>query len=357
MPNIYQPGKPNPYFPKHKYFGIPMNRNIKPIEQCELKGYVGLDAKPAVGFAVEILTAEHLWATFQFEAEDVLKVNGTWIEDDRERNKRINAAYAKLWLTDNRFQWAGLAAFASKQVGCSLLHAADRIDWNRRDREQLQRSLAVATVPGAAAALAHKGMEFCTDEVYTRLGYGNKHLFLDIYPLHRFYMERGWEEFNACLEKRQAMRYPVEWQVDRQILQFGKFFNEVRDGFRQIEANNPHGSVQSLALHEQVNILQRIMYDDLALQGLLATNQFLWATGFPSGNYEEIQLTLSAQCKAQKGRTSFFSRSAFARLWVPDERMKFVYHAADQFSVLLNSSGRSRVETSMHTIAGGGGVT
>ena len=49
------------------------------------------------------------------------------IADPTERNRAINAAYARLWLHDERFQWAGLAAFASKQVGCGLLHAADSI--------------------------------------------------------------------------------------------------------------------------------------------------------------------------------------------------------------------------------------
>ena len=53
---------------------------------------------------------------------------GKLIADPKARNSAINAAYAQLWLDDPRFQWAGLAAFASKQVGCGLLHAADSID-------------------------------------------------------------------------------------------------------------------------------------------------------------------------------------------------------------------------------------
>jgi hypothetical protein len=42
---------------------------------------------------------------------------GKLIADPKARNKAINAAYTQLWRLESRFQWAGLAAFASKQVG------------------------------------------------------------------------------------------------------------------------------------------------------------------------------------------------------------------------------------------------
>jgi hypothetical protein len=54
--------------------------------------------------------------------------------------------------------------------------------------------------------------------------------------------------------------------------------------------------VKTLAQHEQVNVLQRIMYDDLFMQMLLDWNQLAWAVEFPSGDYQEIKLNLSAQC-------------------------------------------------------------
>lgn len=77
-------------------------------------------------------------------------VNGSLEGNVRERNRRINAACARLWLADQRFQWAGLAAFASKQVGCGLLHSAEAIQKNRRQRQLLQLSIAAA-LPGAQA--------------------------------------------------------------------------------------------------------------------------------------------------------------------------------------------------------------
>ena len=348
----YVPGAPNPWFAQHKYHGIPVNRNIKPIGECKLHHCVGPAATVEKAIAVPILTPEHLWGTFQVEAENIITINGSLEGNDRERNKRINAAYAKLWLADNCFQWAGLAAFASKQVGCGLLHSAETIEKNRGEREFLQRSIAGA-MPGFGAAV---GMQAGAAYMVRKLGFGNAHLFLDIYPLHRFFMERGWEEFSTCLAKRQNEKYSVHWAVNRNKLRFGTPFIEIRTAFEQISQGNLALSVESLAQHEQVNILQKIMYEDDVLRKLLAMNQYAWATGFPTGDYEEIQLTLSAQCRAKTGFTSWFPRDKGAKLWLAAERMLFVNQAAKQFHQLLNSSERPRVEESMRAIAAGGGV-
>lgn len=244
-----------------------------------------------------------------------MKVNGSMDGNEEVRNKRINTAYAKLWLADNRFQWAGLAAFASKQVGCTILHAANAAIKNRRERETLELSFAAA-FPGAAAGVGQQAVtEGSAAYIHKQLGFGNEHLFLDIYPLHRFYMERGWKEFDAHLEKR------------------------------------------LLTGHEQVNILQRIMYNDAALQRLLALNQYAVVTGLPpTGDAEKIELTLSAQCKAKDGLTSPFSKDKHAKLWVVEERMRFVLRAAEQFNSILSGPQRSQVEASIRTIAAGGGA-
>jgi hypothetical protein len=352
----YVAGQPNPYFPKHKYYGIPVNRNIKPISECDIHHYVGPAATVEKSVAVDILTPEHLWASFQIEAEDMLKVNGGLEGNEVERNRRINAAYARLWLADNRFQWAGLAAFASKQVGCTILHAAGTVAKNRREREQMSLSIAAA-FPGAEAAVGvQAGTEGGAAYMHKQLGYGNEHLFLDIYPLHRFYMERGWKEFSDHLPRRQNKKYPVYWKVDRTVLPFGTPFSEIRDGFRLIEHGDLPESVRSLARHEQANILQTIIYNDRFTQQLLDANQYAVVTGIPTGDAENIELTLSAQCKARDGFTLPFSKDKHARLWVVEQRMKFVLRAAEQFDKLLNGPQRARVEESIRTIAAGGGV-
>ena len=357
MPTRYVAGQPNPYFGKHKYCGIPVNRNIRAVKDGDIHHYVGPAATVQKSVAVDILTPEHLWATFQMEAEDLLKTGGRWITDGKAVNQRINAAYARLWLADNRFQWAGLAAFASKQVGCGLLHSADLVELNQRERERIRRSFEQAAVPGVEfATMTQSGTGVCAAGMYERLAFGNKHLFLDIYPLHRFYMERGWGEFNTNLERRQNKRYAVEWQVDRAVLPFATPFHEIRDGFGRIETDSVEESVKVLAKHEQVNILQAILYDSAVMQGLLALNQLAWAYDFPTGNYEEIKLALSAQCKAKTGWQISFWKDACAKLWVADQRMSFVFKAADRFNALLNGTERAHVEASIQKIAAGGGV-
>lgn len=358
MPSLYAPGKPNPYFPKHKFYGVAVFGSYQRIEECKLHHYVGPAATLEKGIAAYVLTPEHLWATFQVEAEELIKVNGSFEGNEEARNKRINAAYAKLWLADNRFQWAGLAAFASKQVGCGLLHSAETVAKNRSEREQLELSVAAA-FPGAEAAVGPQAVtEGSATYMHDRLGFGNEHLFLDIYPLHRFYMERGWKEFNDYLSKRQNNKYPMYWNVDRKVLPFGTPFREIRDGFRRIEDGNLVKSVELLAQHEQVNILQQIMYNDRAMQRLLALNQYAVVTNLPpTGNAEKIELTLSAQCKAKDGLTLPFSGDKYAKLWVVEQRMRFVLRAADQFNKLLNGPQRSRVEESLGVIADGGGVS
>lgn len=61
MSTRYEPGKPNPYFPVHKYHGISLNRNIRQPEEWKPKGYVKMDGHSYRGAVVELLTPEHLW--------------------------------------------------------------------------------------------------------------------------------------------------------------------------------------------------------------------------------------------------------------------------------------------------------
>jgi uncharacterized Zn-binding protein involved in type VI secretion len=81
---------------------------------------------------------ENLWRDYQLRVENVVAPGGKLIADPKARNKAINAAYAQLWRLDSRFQWAGLAAFASKQVGCGLLHAAESVEKIRAEYEAAQ---------------------------------------------------------------------------------------------------------------------------------------------------------------------------------------------------------------------------
>lgn len=117
-----------------------------------------------------------------------------------------------------------------------------------------------------------------------------------------------------------------------------------------------HESVQYLAQHEQVNILQRILYNDPVVRKLLDANQFAWVMKFPTGDAQKIELTLSAQCKEKGSFTLPFSKDKFAKLWQAEQRMKFVLTAADRFNELLKGPQRQYIEKSIREIAEGGGM-
>ncbi|WP_426120006.1 DUF2515 family protein, partial [Pseudomonas sp. DSP3-2-2] len=167
----------------------------------------------------------------------------------------MNAAYARLWLYDNRFQWAGLAAFASKQVGCGLLHASNAIENIQAEHEAAQRlnsgGESVLDIPGLFSiskndeqsvrdldearrnnpvpsidirrdgeALSLMQQQY--QHVYEMMAMGNTSLFLDVFPLHAFYAKRGWKEFKQCLRLRQNIygheKFPVLWPVGQKKL-------------------------------------------------------------------------------------------------------------------------------------------
>src|ERR1700759_3779380 len=124
-------------FNPHPCDGLPLNHNTTPVAECECKEEWLYGEKMRVT-EVPVLTCQCLWRAFQQEAEKVVAPEGVLIADPVARNRAINAAYARLWQHDPRFQWAGLAAFASKQVGCGLLHAADSIERIRAEHEARQ---------------------------------------------------------------------------------------------------------------------------------------------------------------------------------------------------------------------------
>jgi len=112
-----------------------------------------------------------------------------------------------------------------------------------------------------------------------------------------------------------------------------------------------------LARHEQLNILQPVMYDDPLFSSLMRADQLAWALHFPSGSIQEIQLVLTSRCTADGSpalRESFSNR-AMANLADPTQRMAFVMRAADRFDRLLRDPvERHMVENALYIIAAGG---
>jgi hypothetical protein len=299
-------------------------------------------------------TSADLWLRCQQEAEAIVAPNGELIADRALRNQRISAAYASLWLRNNRFQWAGLAAFASKQVGCGMLNAVQIMD---RSEDQIGANrdpdgfewLFQKMLP----AVVHVGSGYLRG----RMSLGNMAVFLDIYPLHRFYELHGLAQLKASLDQRQSIKDQVKWPVTDEVFPFGKVFRQIADGFTLIERNDLLGSVQQLAFHEQVNVLQAVMYDDALTRLALDANQLAWASEVPGVDFNEVQVTLAAQCAAKPSPvTTWFSSAPDAHLYSSSQRMEFVYRTAEQFDRLVNGKDRLEVERSLEAICEGHGV-
>ncbi|MBV7478829.1 PAAR domain-containing protein [Pseudomonas sp. PDM31] len=342
---------------------------------------------------------ENLWRGYQQRVENVVAPGGKLITDPKARNKAINAAYAQLWRHDQRFQWAGLAAFASKQVGCGLLHAAESVDRiqaeheagqnlmksaNKRfrlfglgeperqarlqDYQQAQRDYQQARrdnpVPGLDLRRDAESLSLVQQQlqhVYEMLAMGNTTLFLDVFPLHVFYAERGLEALERCLPLRENIygsdQHPMIWPIESETLKFGTDHEEIRRAFQAIDNGDIAKSVDHLARHEQVNILQPAMYENTEFKWLLCSNHFSYVTNLPAGAAQAVELTLASQCRPiDDGRTIGFSKSPFADLSDVNVRMHFVLKAATQFDQLLQSDRRPLIEQSIRDIATGGGV-
>lgn len=115
--------------------------------------------------------------------------------------------------------------------------------------------------------------------VYEMLALGNTTLFLDIFPLHAFYKERGFTELKTCLKTRASIyghpKFPVLWPVGQEILPFGTAHLEILQAFEAIEEGDIARSVEHFALHEQRNILQPSIYEDRQLIALSLAKPWL----------------------------------------------------------------------------------
>ncbi|CDH01620.1 DUF2515 family protein [Xenorhabdus bovienii] len=430
-------------FKKHKYDDMALYKSTQSVAACDCH-FEEKDGKQIKVIDVPILTCECVWRRYQKEAEDIVAPGGKLITDPKERNKRINAAYAKIWLEDNRFQWAGLAAFASKQVGCGLLHAFDSVEKMkaedkaiRRRRESLQErkvefgfpelitisesgngeqaikeleqasknnplsSVLTASASAAKSAASINpvtaGLSTASDlsslpssplpailspdeviregissqaqslfnHVYEMMALGNTTLFLDVYPLHAFYKQRGLKELTTCLPARKNIygnsQFPILWPIGQEKFAFGRDYPDILLAFEAIEAGDIAQGVVHLANHEQLNILQPTMYSDKLLVGLLRGNHFSYVTNIFSGVRnisESVELTLASQCRpVDDGRTiSFSNNKPYANLADVNQRMPFVLKAAARFDEMLHDSNRSLLEKSLQDIAVGRGV-
>jgi hypothetical protein len=188
-----------------------------------------------------------------------------------KRAARIAATYARFYLEEEpgcdkahkgRFYWAGLAAFASKQVKCAL---------------EFVEALPDAGLPAVTVAMGaakNGGREY--------LGKGNLWIFQDVFVWHWFYAlyPNKWDE---CAAERNAQAFdaPVRDNVEKlpwakealPVLRQLALTGDLKDGFeaqREFEkltrgdlkgGEKQLASLLSIAKHEQLNILQPLIYE------------------------------------------------------------------------------------------------
>lgn len=261
-----------------------------------------------VGGASHLCACAALWKKYQDEAEAIIVPHD---DDPRARNRAISAAYADLYLNNPDFVWAGLAAYASKQVGCAMDSATHAIDVGGKLVGAGTPAALVSPLSGLG--LAGYGLGAAGAAAYTRdmLGKGNRDLFMDIYPIHRFYQEEGFERMKACAGARTPPLEP-----------------EAIAGFEALTRGDRRESLRQIAFHEQINVLQPLIYDDYLLRRILVANE----TGAPLTS--PAKLVLGSGC--EDGPTTHFSRGWFnsgsqgdvPELYDASERMNWILQDA-----------------------------
>jgi hypothetical protein len=245
-------------------------------------------------------------------------------------------------------QWAALAAFASRQVGCGMARAGQSM------RDVAARIRASDTADSfewlykvMIPALVGTGDGYLRGQ----LSLGNLTVFLDVYALHRFYLRHGLAHLRESLGARQQIAGSVHWPVSAQVLPFGQPFRDIADAFALIDAGSVTDSVLKLAWHEQVNVLQRVIYDDPKTRLALDGNQIGAAAAAWPAQFTSIELVFGTSCSAVDAAAStVFSHDANAHLYDVGQRMEFVSRAASQFDALLRGLRRAEVEAALRQL-------
>ncbi|NWC08546.1 hypothetical protein HX776_06875 [Pseudomonas agarici] len=136
-----------------------------------------------------IATCNDLWSLVQSQSIALLAENNTLVSDVLRRSKRTAGNYAQLFLDDEgtqqqgRFYWAGLAAFAAKQVVDGIEFAETKFD----------------EVVGQARLMSRV--------TYYYLLKGNFWVFLEITPWMLYWRKFGREAFFRDIDCRDVTTY------------------------------------------------------------------------------------------------------------------------------------------------------
>lgn len=265
------------------------------------------------------------------------------------RAERIAGNYAKIYLElerngnpalAGRFYWTGLAAFASKQVMCALDYASSS-KW---------RYLPPAVPP------------FEITKLY--LGKGNFWLFQDIFVWHWFYInhpehfkkcinDRSWEQYTDCFKTafkelpwlKDALPKIKYLQKTAYLEQGFELVSEIEglsDG--EIRRRKQLASLMAIANHEQLEILQPLIYESSDFKLLLNSQALMEGhMGVP-----KRLAAMSTMCET--GDSEYDSVMTEGKLHNANDRMKFITDIANNYHRLMRAK-KTYMHESIRSIA------
>ncbi len=267
-----------------------------------------------------------LWKKYDDEAKAIIAPAGA---DHQLRNKIISGAYSKLYLSDPSFVWAGLAGYASKQVGCAM-QTAKELRTVGYGVGGVGIGTGIAAPPGAAVVAATRAT---AGYMFNMLGEGNRELFLDVHPLHRFFQEQGFARLAECAGER----------VPKVTAEALRGFAALDDYKRTGDKKYLRVSLDAIAEHEQINILQKKIYNEWRAKGILRINQ----TGIPLVTSPAV-LVLGPGCKPRPGdKVSTFDDGKRTRVDDVPERMDWIAKTADDY---MTDEGSPRMKGDLGAI-------
>ncbi|MDF3136958.1 DUF2515 family protein [Pseudomonas extremaustralis] len=290
------------------------------------------------------ITCNHLWSLAQVQAIKRLSTYrreyhlfGTtkWmLEGDFSlRAARIAGIYASFYLEKEdggnekfkgRFYWMGLAAFASKQVMCGL-------DFT---------TLAIAAMPIGKPLV---------DIGKNGLGKGNFWLFQDIFCWHWFYSKYP-HKFEECSgernsenldEKVKSILRKLPWASEAlDAIDNFKVKPQVIDAFlmiKQAEETAPgrerqelqFKSLLAMANHEQLNILQTLIYENKVFQTVLDAQRN--AEGLPFVPLRSAAFSTACDLKEPELREQMYEGD----LYNAQDRMRFILRTSNKYHQLM----------------------
>ncbi|MBN1928400.1 MAG: hypothetical protein JW764_02525 [Chlorobiaceae bacterium] len=172
-----------------------------------------------------------------------------------ERNRMITARYAG-WYLENPgiLKWAGMAAFASRQVGLAILAAELMMAPERGD------------AGNPLLALHRFGSERLMLADFEEIRQGNNNIYRDIAWAHAAYVGGGMAELEACASEPE----------DNLLVKGFGLIDRARSILRR-NANDPEGELLvwegnvALLRHEQVDVLQPV-FDRLSAGGRITAS-------------------------------------------------------------------------------------